>query len=74
MALKIGSPAKLAPHTVEGVIIDIDYDKKADEKKCLLSYKEEGENHTRWFFASQLVDVEAEAAVKDAAKNAGEQL
>lgn len=53
--MKIGERARLVVHVPEGIVIDKEFHKEADEVQCLLAYNgPDGEVVHRWFLESQL--------------------
>lgn len=55
MSLETGQRAKLIQPTIEGEVVDTQYNKDAKELEHLLSYvSADGEAHQRWFLVSQL--------------------
>ena len=58
MALQIGAKARLVQPTIEGIIVDTQYNK---DSLCLCHLikwtSESGEHHERWFVETQLEEV-----------------
>ena len=55
MTLKVGQKAQLIQPTIQGDIIDTEYDKDAKELRHLISWVDgDGETQTRWFKESEL--------------------
>lgn len=58
MPLDTKDRARVRPKVIEGEIVDKRFDPKTGEKELLLSWKDDGEEHTRWFAEDELEPVE----------------
>jgi len=61
MSLETGQTVRLIQPTIQGEIIDTEYDKDAKQLKHLVSWVDgDGEQQTRWFIESSLEVVDGE--------------
>jgi len=56
--MKIGAKVGIKQPVLEGKVVDVEWDKKAEELRAKVSYKnDEGQQHERWFSESELKGV-----------------